>query len=664
MSTRYVWNKYSCNTGYQFHQVDVENISQSKPFKCGEKDSDAGSDIFLALFKSQPIPTGRGSAKYTGTYTLLDGTNDRTFYTSEYPWAAVVANDKSWAPNARKNDGFPEYPSAGNTYSGTITLHESWATSSSYGVLYHASSPNGAKTERWYPRSQHNASLRGYYLNLSYAGTDPGEYLYEYEIETIYSQGSTSYGQVTSADSGAYPANSYSGSYWYRSQGSDTIDPAAVTLPASIFGGDTVAVNVTPSSGKTYGGTVSYTYQYRLDGGAWETLATTTETSQTITVPKGTSTVEVQVCAQDDLGFTSAAWVSSGAVSVTNNLAPTAPGSIQVSGVVAGDSVTVTLTPAADPDGSVSEYIIQRQIDGGDWIEVQRSAALTFTQTVSGDWSTLAFRAAAVDNEGAQGPYITSETLPVSRGAVTITGPEADQGTHSGPFDLTVTLGITGSPQTPDLHFSAALDGVEAVSAAHQAGDQITLRLYPQAMPRGAHVLKVTATKEDYMAASQSYTYTIPEWDGSDIEGGWSGVIQDPTGRKLLPKTLAQDCLGPGGKDMATLITELKQQMGQLSPAEDVIRQAPPSGSFELTPGTLYDFTQAAAADLTFTLGAAEGTRAAAYHVLFQSGATPTAVHLPEGIRTPDGYAIEAGRVYELSILENLLTFQSWEAST
>lgn len=483
-------------------------------------------------------------------------------------------------------------------------------------------------------------------------------------VTSYDTQGSTNYGPVSSANSGAYPSNNYSGNYWYKLQGSDTIDPAAVTLPAGIFGGDTVTVTVTPSAGKVYGGTVRYTYQYRLDGGAWQALATTTETSQTITVPKGTSTVEVQVCAQDDLGFTSAAWVSSGAVSVTNNLAPTAPGSIQVSGVVAGDSVTVTLTPAADPDGSVSEYIIQRQIDGGDWTQVQRSAALTFTQTVSGDWSTLAFRAAAVDNEGAQGPYITSETLPVSRGAVTITGPEADQGIHSGPFDLTVTLGITGSPQTPDLHFSAALDGVEAVSAAHQAGDQITLRLYPQAMPRGAHVLKVTATKEDYMAASQSYTYTIPEWDGSDIEGGWSGVIQDPTGQKLLPKTLAQDCLGPGGKDMATLITELKQQMGQLSPAEDVIRQAPPSGSFELAPGTLYDFTQAAAADLTFTLGAAEGTRAAAYHVLFQSGSTPTAVHLPEGIRTPDGYAIEAGRVYELSILENLLTFQSWEAST
>ena len=660
MSTRYVWNKYSCNTGYQFHQVDVENTSQSKPFKCGTKDSDAGSDIFLALFKSQPIPTGRDSAKYTGTYTLLDGTNDRTFYTSEYPWAAVVANDRSWAPNARKNDGFPEYPSAGNTYSGTITLHESWATSSSYGVLYHASSPNGAKTERWYPSSQYNASLRSYYLNLSYAGTDPGEYLYEYEIETIYSQGSTSYGQVTSANNGAYPSNSYSGSYWYRSQGSDSIDPAKVSLPGSIAGGDTITAAVTPSSGKRYGGTVSYTYQYRLDGGAWQNIATTTATSQTITVPKGTSTVEVQVRAQDDLGFTSSTWVSSGAISVTNNLAPTAPGTIQVIGAIAGNPITVTLTPATDPDGSVSEYIIERQIDGGDWTEVQRSAALAFTETVQSAWTTVAYRAAAVDNEGAQGPYITSETFQIQLGAVTITGPEADQGTHSGPFDIALTLGATDSPQTPEVQFSVALDGVEAINTAHEIGDQITLRLDPRAMARGAHVLKVTATKEDYMAAAQSYTYSIPDWDGSDIEGGWSGVIQDPTGRKLLPKTLAQDCLGPGGKDMATLITEVQQLLGQISPSEDVIRQAPPSGSFELAPGTLYDFTQAAATTLTFTLGAAEDGKAAAYHVRFQSGITPPALTLPDSVRKPAGFELAAGRIYDMTIVEGLLTAQSW----
>ena len=606
MSTRYVWERYSQNTSYSL------SWSTYRPTASG-------------------IPIGRGTWMLARSCSINASTGSVSFSGSRAFNGDISADDYPYL-----------YRSGYVSGTGSISLYR--ATTKGNGGKW-TQVGIGEDTQAYV-----NASNLDHYSRAS--------------ISRRISQGGTNYGPITNASSRAYPNNGSSGSSWYVYQGADTIDPAAVTLPASIMGGDTVTVTVTPSAGKVYGGTVSYTWQYRLDGGAWQSLASGTAATQQLTVPAGTNTVEVQVRANDDLGFTSSTWVSSGAVSVTNNLAPTAPGSIDVTAPVAGQPVTVTLTAATDPDGSVSEYIIERQIDGGDWTEVQRSAALAFTETVQSAWTTVAYRAAAVDNEGAQGPYITSETLPVSRGAVTITGPEADQGTHSGPFDLTVTLGITGSLQTPDLHFSAALDGVEAVSAAHQAGDQITLRLYPQAMPRGAHVLKVTATKEDYMAASQSYTYTIPEWDGSDIEGGWSGVIQDPTGQKLLPKTLAQDCLGHGGKDMATLITELKQQMGQLSPAEDVIRQAPPSGSFELAPGILYDFTQAAAADLTFTLGAAEGTRAAAYHVLFHSGSTPTTVHLPEGIRTPDGYAIEAGRVYELSILENLLTFQSWEAST
>ena len=483
--------------------------------------------------------------------------------------------------------------------------------------------------------------------------------LYRYRTQRAADH-STPHGSVSSSSSGTYPTNGWRSPYWYEYQGHDSIDPARVSLPGNIMGGDTITASITPSSGKTYGGTVSYTYQYRLDGGAWQDIATTTATSQTITVPKGTNTVEVQVRAQDDLGFTSSTWVSSGAVSVTNNQAPTAPGTIQVVGALAGNPVTVTLTPATDPDGSVSEYIIERQTDGGDWTEVQRSAALAFTETVQSAWTTVAYRAAAVDNEGAQGPYITSETFQIQLGAVTITGPEADQGTHSGPFDITLTLGATNSPQTPEVQFSAALDGVEAINTAHEIGDQITLRLDPRAMARGAHVLKVTATKEDYMAAAQSYTYSIPDWDGSDIEGGWSGVIQDPTGRKLLPKTLAQDCLGPGGKDMATLITEVQRQLGQISPSEDVIRQAPPSGSFELAPGTLYDFTQAASTALTFTLGAAEDGKAAAYHVRFQTGITPPALTLPDSVRKPAGFELAAGRIYDMTIVEGLLTAQSW----
>ena len=472
-------------------------------------------------------------------------------------------------------------------------------------------------------------------------------------------------GSVSSASSGAYPTDGWRSPYWYEYQGADTIDPAAVTLPASIMGGDTVTATVTPSAGKVYGGTVTYTWQYRLDGGAWQSLASGTAATQQLTVPAGTNTVEVQVRANDDLGFTSSTWVSSGAVSVTNNLAPTAPGSIDVTAPVAGQPVTVTLTAATDPDGTVAAYVIERWVDsvyGGYWLQVQNSAALTFTETVGADWQSVQYRAAAVDDEGAQGPYIESQVLPVSTGAVTLTGPASGQGEHAQPFDLgPITLGLTPAGTDSGIAFAVLLDGAETVSASQAAGDEITLRVDPRVMARGAHTITVTASKEAYTTAMAQYTYTVPVWDGSDIAGGKSGRFEDHLGNKLLPKTLAQDCLGPDGKDVATLIAEA-QAAAAAAPLEPVVKAAPPSGSFALAPGTLYDFTQADATALTFTFEAPAAGKAAAYHVMFRTGSTAATVTLPEGVKTPDGYVIEAGRVYELSILEGLLTYQSWEA--
>ncbi len=474
-------------------------------------------------------------------------------------------------------------------------------------------------------------------------------------------------GSVSSASSGAYPTDGWRSPYWYVYQGADTIDPAAVSLPASIFGGDTVTATVTPSAGKVYGGTVTYTWQYRLDGGAWKSLASGTAATQQLTVPAGTNTVEVQVRANDDLGFTSSTWVSSGTVSVTNNLAPTAPGSIDVTAPVAGQPVTVTLTAATDPDGTVAAYVIERWVDsvyGGYWLQVQNSAALTFTETVGANWQSVQYRAAAVDDEGAQGPYLESGTLPVSTGAVTLTGPASGQGEHAQPFDLgPITLGLTPAGTDSGIAFAVLLDGAETVTASQAAGDEITLRVDPRVMARGAHTITVTASKEAYTTAMAQYTYTVPAWDGSDIAGGKSGRFEDHLGNKLLPKTLAQDSLGPGGQDMATLIAQA-QQAAAAAPLEPVVRAAPPSDSYALSPGVLYDFTQADASALTFTFTEPEAGKAAAYHVMFKSGSTAATVTLPEGVKTPDGYVIEAGRVYELSVLEGLLTYQSWESGT
>ena len=48
------------------------------------------------------------------------------------------------------------------------------------------------------------------------------------------------------------------------------------------------------------------------------------------------------------------------------------------------------------------------------------------------------------------------------------------------------------------------------------------------------------------------------------------------------------------------------------------------------------------------------------YHFIFRSGATPTVLTLPDEVILPDGFEIEANRIYEINIMENLLSYQSW----
>ena len=611
MSTRYVWNKYNRNSRYVNNDASDYGIGVDFPY-----------DEVFSIEETDPSPMstkGRYRVTLKRILSVLQaykGDTDR----------CIVLVDKD------ENYKAGDVVQVSTVYKLRSSSHY-WKYQTSTEIIPSLNSIGTDETYCW----RRTASLE-------------------------YSQGSTLQGTVSSADSGAYPNNGSSGSSWYVYQGADSIDPAAVTLPASIMGGDTVTATVTPSAGKKYGGTVSYTWQYRLDGGAWQSLGSGTGTAQSLTVPAGTNTVEVQVRAADDLGFTSGTWVSSGAVKVTNNLSPTAPGSITVSAAVAGEPLTVTLTAASDPDGTVAAYVIERRVDGGGWQQVYSGPALTFTDTVGADWQSVQYRAAAVDNEGAQGPYIESETLPVRTGAVTITGPTSGQGEHAQPFDVgPLTLGVTPAPSDPAVQLTVLLDGAETVRASQAAGDEITLRVDPRVMARGAHTITVTASKEAYTTAMAQYTYTVPAWDGSDIAGGKSGRFEDHLGNKLLPKTLAQDSLGPGGADMATLIAEA-QAADAAAPLEPVVKAAPPSGSFALAPGTLYDFTQADAAALTFTFEAPADGKAAAYHVMFRCGSTAATVTLPEGVKTPDGCVIEAGRVYELSILEGLLTYQSWEA--
>lgn len=75
-----------------------------------------------------------------------------------------------------------------------------------------------------------------------------------------------------------------------------------------------------------------------------------------------------------------------------------------------------------------------------------------------------------------------------------------------------------------------------------------------------------------------------------------------------------------------------------------------------LEPNKLYIFPEMAS--LTYTIG--EGT--GEVHFIFRSGATATRVVHPSNVNI-GSFTVDANKVYEVSILEGLLTSQSWAVS-
>lgn len=97
-------------------------------------------------------------------------------------------------------------------------------------------------------------------------------------------------------------------------------------------------------------------------------------------------------------------------------------------------------------------------------------------------------------------------------------------------------------------------------------------------------------------------------------------------------------------------------------PDSRTIRIEKSDASATLEPGKLYVFPEMAS--LSITLAEPTDTAVASeYHFVFQSGATATTLSLPDTIKLPSGFTVEASKIYEISILEGCLCAQSWAVS-
>ena len=365
----------------------------------------------------------------------------------------------------------------------------------------------------------------------------------------------TAAGTVSNSASSTYPQDGISGNYWYTYQGSDVIDATAVGYSNQApMGGQPITINVTPGSGKVYGGTVRYTYQVQLDNGAWTTIATnSTATSQEYTIPPGTTVFAARVLASDDLGFTSSTYTTGSILAVTNNAPPSAPASISFTEPVADGTCTITWGSATDSDGTVSGYELERNVDGGDsWTQIYSGSALSYEDDIDPDWATVNYRVRAVDDDGDKGAYATSTAQAINDGWLYFSGPDEDMGTKSAPFDFAFAINSTpAGAQGIDVH--VYLDDDDVYSGAPDAAEQVSVHVDMRPMRSGEHVIVVTAECGELLGVNKVCKFAVPEFDLPD--GGRIIQLED-SGGPIFPQTIVSAVKGSGNQSVAGVLEQ------------------------------------------------------------------------------------------------------------
>ncbi len=194
----------------------------------------------------------------------------------------------------------------------------------------------------------------------------------------------------------------------------------SITVPVTVNGGDTLTVSWDTSTDPD-GNLAGYRLERSINGGAWTQIYQGTATSTTNTVASGTSTVAYRVKAYDAAGAESA-YRTSATRTVVNNTAPAVPGSITVPGSIKyAAAFSVSWDAASDADGNLSGYRLERQTNGGAWVQVYQGANTTYTDILTRDEAaSVNYRVKAYDTLGAESAYQTGPARTVSNNVAPI----------------------------------------------------------------------------------------------------------------------------------------------------------------------------------------------------------------------------------------------------
>ena len=238
--------------------------------------------------------------------------------------------------------------------------------------------------------------------------------------------------------------------------------PSSISVPENISGGSTITISWGASTDPD-GNLEGYIVERSDNGGSsWSQIYQGNATSTQNSVAYGTQSVMYRVKAYDSNGEQSG-YRTSSQVEVINNTAPSAPPSISVpTEVKGGSTLQITWSASSDTEGNVSGYVLERKVDEGEWTQVLKDNVLSFTDTITKGWGTVAYRVKAYDAYNAESTWTTSQTRTVNNNtAPTITCDYEDNqnlGTKTSGF--TVSYSVNDEDAADSVTVTEKMDGV------------------------------------------------------------------------------------------------------------------------------------------------------------------------------------------------------------
>ena len=307
--------------------------------------------------------------------------------------------------------------------------------------------------------ANYNGSATRWWLRSPYSN-------YTSDVWGVYSNGNYNFWDYSST-CGVRPALVLDSSLSVSDDGSVQTNqppttPTSISVPENISGGSTITISWGASTDPD-GNLEGYIVERSDNGGSsWSQIYQGNATSTQNSVAYGTQSVMYRVKAYDSNGEQSG-YRTSSQVEVINNTAPSAPPSISVpTEVKGGSTLQITWSASSDTEGNVSGYVLERKVDEGEWTQVLKDNALSYTDTITKGWGTVAYRVKAYDAYNAESAWTTSQTRTVNNNtAPTITCDYEDNqnlGTKTSGF--TVSYSVNDEDAADSVTVTEKMDGV------------------------------------------------------------------------------------------------------------------------------------------------------------------------------------------------------------